>query len=593
MTARAKEKFPKSSEEVSVKVLETDFLIIGAGNAGCFAAIEAKRINPDVKVTLLEKAHIDRSGCLAAGMDAINTYLKKGKTIDEFVRWSRSQAGGLLREDLFIKIAENLNQPIEEWEQWGLPIKKDEETGEYAHRGKWDIVIQGESMKPILAEKVKEYGCEVINKVIATNYLIKDGRVIGAFGFGIKDGAMYIIKAKATCVATGGAAGLYKNYTSDATDSHHQMWYCPFNNGAGYAMGIRAGAEMTTFEMRWCATRTKDFNGPIDTISVGYGTPMINAKGEKILQERYADVGGETAPRYIRANAPMEEWLEGRGPCFVDTREMSDKDIKDMKTDYLNERPSYVLFLAARGQDLKEEPIEIYGNDPYIVGGHTASGYWLNAEDWSTTLPGLFACGDVAGGVPNKFVGGCAAEGLLSARGALDYIARAGGSSVEVDEEQIEAEKQRIYAPLFRMANEGDGIKPLEMEERMQRLMDEYAGGVHQFFRMNEEQLKYALKHIKMLQSQVKYLIAEDYFDLMSAHEVIDRLDVAEVLIHHLMFRKETRWPGWQTRTDYPEKNDAEYGNYFVNTVKDLETGEVRAFKRKYEQIVPGDRLKP
>ncbi|MBZ4687526.1 MAG: adenylylsulfate reductase, subunit [Clostridia bacterium] len=587
----ADKKLPKTIEDIEVVVHETDFLIIGAGNAGCFAAIEAKRKNPDLKVTLLEKAHIDRSGCLAAGMDAINTYLKKGKTIEDFIKWSRSQAGGLLREDLAIKVAENLNKPVEEWEEWGLPIKKDEDTEEYANRGKWDITIQGESMKPIIAEKVREYGCEVLNRVVATNYLTKDGRVVGAMGFGVRNGKMYVVKAKATCIATGGAAGLYKPYTNDGSGSHHQLWYCPFNTGAGYAMGIRAGAEMTTFEMRWCATRTKDFNGPIDTISVGYGTPMINAKGEKILQKRYADMGGDAAPRFIRANAPMEEWMEGRGPCFVDTREMSDEDIKQMKTDYLNERPSYVLFLAARGQDLKKEPIEIYGNDPYIVGGHTASGYWLNSEDWSTTIPGLFACGDVAGGVPNKFVGGCAAEGLLAARGAVEYIAKL-EDDIEIDESQIEAEKERVYAPLFRMINEGEGIKPKEMEERMQRLMDEYAGGVHQFFRMSEEQLQYALKHIKILQDQVKYLVANDLHELMSAHEVIDRLDVAEVLIYHLMYRKETRWPGWQTRTDYPEKNDQEF-DCFVNSRKNPETGKIEVFTREYKQIVPGDRLKP
>jgi len=586
----AEKVLPKTIDEIVLEVLETDFLIIGAGNAGCFAAIEAKRQNPDLKVTLMEKAYIDRSGCLAAGMDAINTYLKKDRTIEEFIKWSRSQAGGLIREDLAIKVAENLNKPVEEWEQWGLPIKKDEDSEEYKTRGKWDITIQGESMKPIIAEKVREYGCEILNRVTATNVLVSKGKVVGAIGFGVRNGKMYAVKAKATCIATGGAAGLYKTYQNDGIDSHHQLWYCPFNTGTGYAMGIRAGAEMTTFEMRWCATRTKDFNGPIDTISVGYKTPMINAKGEKILEKRYAHLGGEAAPRYIRANAPMEEWLEGRGPCFVDTRNMSNEDIKQMKTDYLNERPTYVLFMAARGQDLKEEPIEIYGNDPYIVGGHTASGYWVDT-DWSTTLPGLFACGDVSGGVPNKFVGGCAAEGLLAAQGAVKYIAEL-ESLPEVDEKQIEAEKARVYAPLFRMEQEGEGVLWREMEERMQRLMDEYAGGVHQFFRMSEEQLKYALKNIKILQDQVKYLIAEDLHDLMSCHEVIDRLDVAEVLIHHLLFRKETRWPGWQTRVDYPQVNNEEY-DCFVNSRKNPETEEIEMYKRPYEQILPGERLQP
>ncbi|GAW91746.1 adenylyl-sulfate reductase subunit alpha [Calderihabitans maritimus] len=582
-------KLPTNLEEIKEERIETDILVIGAGNAGCFAAIEAKKLNPDLEVTLMEKAHIDRSGCLAAGMDAINTYIKKGRTIEEFVRWSRAQAGGLIREDLTISLAEVLNQPIEEWERWGLPINKEEDSDEYHTRGKWDITIRGSEMKVILAEKVREFGCKVYNRVVATNFLLDGEKVIGAIGFGVRDGKLYVFKAKATIVATGGAAGIYKPYQADGVDSHHMLWYCPFNVGSGYAMGIRAGAEMTTFEMRWCATRTKDFNGPIDTISVGYKTPMINAKGEKILEERYAELGGDAAPRYIRANVPMMEWMEGRGPCYVDTRGMTPEQIKDMKIDYLNERPSFVLFLAARGQDLSKEPIEIYGSDPYIVGGHTASGYWIDVKR-ATTLPGLFACGDVAGGVPNKFVGGCAAEGMLAARGAVEYLSSVG--MTEIDPEQIAREKARVFAPAIRQFTEGDGIIPREMEERMQRLMDEYAGGVHQFYRMNREQLEYALKHIRILKDQTKYLVARDLHELMEAHEVIDRLEVAEVLIHHLMFREETRWPGWQTRTDFPEKNDEKF-DCFVNSKKDPTTGEIKVFTRPYEQIIPGDRYHP
>lgn len=578
-------------ENVEVVHEHADFLIIGAGNAGCFAGIEAKRINPDADVLLMEKANIIRSGCLAGGMDAINTYIKKDKTLEDYIRWSRSQAGGLLREDLAMQIGALLNEPIEEWEKWGLPIKKDEKTEEYHTRGKWDITIRGESMKPILAEKVKKFGCRVLNRVVATNYLLDDeGRVVGAIGFNVRDGRLYVIQAKAVCIATGGAAGIYKSYTSDATDSHHQLWYPPFNTGAGYAMGIRAGAEMTSFEMRWCATRTKDFNGPIDTISVGYGTPMINGYGEKILQKNYAEYGGETAPRYIRANAPMDEWREGRGPCFMDTTHMSDEDIREMKMDYLNERPSYVLFLAARGQDLKKDPIEIYGNDPYIVGGHTASGYWLNADNWQTTLQGLFACGDVAGGVPNKFVGGCAAEGMLAARGAMKYIQSV--EEHELDEDKVLKEAERIYQPLYLDKEEGKGILPDELEERLQRLMDEYAGGIYQFFRMNETQLKFAQKNLVKLKDETKYLIAEDFHELMRAHEVIDLIDCAQVVVAHLLYRKETRWPGWQTRTDYPEKNNDEF-DCFVNSIYDADTNTVKTFKREYKQIVPGDRLKP
>jgi len=257
-----------------------------------------------------------------------------------------------------------------------------------------------------------------------------------------------------------------------------------------------------------------------------------------------------------------------------------------MKYDYLNERPSFVLFLASRAQDISKEPIEIYGSDPYIVGGHTASGYWVDVKR-ATTLPGLYACGDVAGGTPNKFVGGCAAEGLLSARAAVEYVA-----SVEpgkLNEEQIAREKERIFEASFRNKIVRDGVKPREMEERLQRLMDEYAGGVHQFFRMNKESLQYALRHITILKDQVKYLIASDLHELMEVHEIIDRLDVAEVLVHHLMYREETRWPGWQSRADFPEKNDEKF-DCFVNSRYNPETREVEMFTRPYEQIISGDR---
>lgn len=576
---------PKNVQEVHAVYLDTDILIIGGGNAGCFAAIEAKKLKPDLKVTIMEKANIDRSGCLAGGMDAINTYIPAGKTPEDLVRWSRSQAGGILREDLALKIAELLNQPIEEWESWGLPIKKNED-GSYKFRGQWDIAIQGSEMKPILAEKTREMGVEVINRVVATNFLFDGQKVAGAMGFGVRDGKFYVIRAKATIMAAGGAGGVYKPYTNDGNDCHHQLWYCPFDVGTGYAMGIRQGAEMTTFEMRWAAVRTKDFNGPIDTISVCYKTPMINAKGEKFLAERYQKQGGDKAPRYIRASAPMEEVLAGRGPVYVDTRHMTAAQIKEMKTDYLNERPSFVLFLAANGQDISQEPIEIYGSDPYIVGGHTASGYWINT-DWQTTLPGLFACGDVAGGVPNKFVGGCCAEGMLSARGAIQY-AESVGEWMEDFTSQIEREKVRVFAPLFTIE---EGIEPRMMEEKMQRIMDEYAGGVHQFYRMNEERLDNALRHIKIMKKQVQYLVAKNLHELMLAHEVIDRLDVAEVLIQHLKFRRETRWPGWQTRMDYPEIDPSLDG--FVNSKLNRETGECDLFLKPYVQIVSGERLKP
>jgi adenylylsulfate reductase subunit A len=282
----------------------------------------------------------------------------------------------------------------------------------------------------------------------------------------------------------------------------------------------------------------------------------------------------------------MTEWLEGRGPTYVDTTVLSTEEAKELKEDLLNERPSFVLFLASRGHDITKKPVEIYGSDPYIVGGHTGSGYWVDM-DRMTTAPGLFAAGETAAGNPNKFVGGCATEGRLAARGAVKYA-----QSVKLpplDRQQVENEKERVFAPLLRGA-EFDGISAIEMEERMQRLMDEYAGGIHQFYRMNEERLDYALENLKALAEQTKYLYAKDLHELMNAHEVIDRLAVAEVLVHHLKYRKETRWPGWQTRLDYPQVDPQL--DCFVESRRDTKTGAIEMFTRPYQQLIPGDRTK-
>lgn len=582
-TAHAINFHPEHINSIESVEINTDLLVIGGGNAGCFVATEAAKVKPGIKVVIVEKADIRRSGACAAGMDAINTYIPEGKTPEDLVRWSRAQVGGgPLREDLALSNARELNECVEDLERWGLPVLRDA-AGNAAYRGKWDISVHGEQLKPIMAEKALESGADIYNRVAVTALLVREGRCIGATGFGVRDGKFYIFKAKATVVSTGGAGTLYKSYTADSTDSGSQIWMCPYCVGTGYAIGFRQGAELTSMEQRWVATRSKDFCGPIDTISVGYASAIINAKGERVM-DRYKKLGGDAAPRYIRANAPMEEWLAGRGPCYCDTTHLSEEKAKALLVDYLNERPSFVLFLASRGQDITKEPIEIYGSDPYIVGGHTGSGFWVDINRM-TTIPGLFAAGEAAGGNPNKFVGGCAAEGKLAARGAIAWLEDA--PLLLPDARQIASEKARIYAPVFR--KKGDGVRPVEMKERLQRLMDEYAGGISQYYKTNEERLDYALRHIKILQSQFVYLCASDLHELMQAHEVMDRVDVAEAVVHHLKARKETRWPGWQTRSDYPERDDERY-DCFIESRRDPVTGVVSTFTRPYEQILPGSR---
>jgi len=568
------------------KIIKTDILIIGGGTAGCMAAVEARERFPQYKVTILEKAHIDRSGCLAGGMNAINAYLNKGETPDSFVRYVRSDACGLIREDLVKSMSELFEYCVKKVEKWGLPVLCDD-NGDYIPRGRWNIKINGESLKPILARAARSAGAKVYNWIVVTNLLREGDRVVGAVGFSLRNGKFYVIQAKTVLIATGGAAGLYR--PNNPGDASHKTWYAPYNTGAGYAMGIRAGAEMTSYEMRYVAIRTKDAIAPTGTLALGAGAPQVNSKGERFMVSRYADIGGDGAPTPYRAYGPIQEIKAGRGPVYLDTRGIGKEKVKDLKKAYLDMYPSQVLYWLANDIDPDKEPVEIQTTEPYIVGGHCQAGYWVDM-DRRTTLKGLYAAGDVAGGAPFKFVSGCWAEGVLAARAMGKDLAEIDAPSVS--EETIQREETRAFQAFLKHGKLKHGLHAVDLEARLQKVMEQYAGGVSTFYEMNEAMLEIARKRVAQLPTECEALVAADLHQLMKVHEIIDRVDVAEVLVEHMSYRKETRWPAYHTRTDYPERDDANWLK-FVNSRRDVKTGKLEMMTRPYEQIVSGDRYKP
>ena len=286
------------------KILHTDILIIGGGTAGCYAALTIRE-KSDYSIIIAEKANIKRSGCLAAGVNAINAYIVKGRKPEDYVDYAKKDADGIVREDLLMTMSEGLNRVTDKMEKLGLVILKDE-NGEYVARGNRNIKINGENMKPLLAEAVSKLtDCTVINRINITDYIVENNTIKGAYGFSIEDATAYEIRAKRVLCATGGAAGLYR--PNNPGFSRHKMWYPPFNTGAGYAMGIRSGAEMTTFEMRFIALRCKDTIAPTGTIAQGVGAKQVNSLGE-VYETKYGITTSE------RVYGTVMENLEGRGP---------------------------------------------------------------------------------------------------------------------------------------------------------------------------------------------------------------------------------------------------------------------------------------
>ncbi|MDP7530190.1 MAG: adenylyl-sulfate reductase subunit alpha [Candidatus Scalindua sp.] len=556
-------------KEISTVKLDTDILIIGGGAAGCMAAIEAKKLDQSIKCIVMEKAHIERSGCLAMGLNAINAYLNTGQTPETYVEYVKDEFFGVIREDLVHSIAKGLNESVKQVEALGLPIEKDQ-NGNYVSRGKRSIRIYGERLKPILAAAVYRADVKVLNRVVATNFIFDGERVRGVYGFGNRDSKFYVIHAKAVIVTTGGATRLYKPIKTG--DARNTTWYCPWNVGTGYAMGIRIGAEMTSFENRFIPLRVKGVNAPTGTIGQGSDIKQRNVHGEEYLEERYKHLGGKRCLSLHRLLATLQEEREGRGPCYFDTKDLSIEEEKKLKEVYLNMNPAIVLLWANDGYNPRKRPVEIGGMEPVVIGGHCQAGYWIDGER-RTTISGLFAAGDVAGGAPKKYVSGAWVEGKIAAKAAVEEVK--GIELLHINGEGINKEKERILSCM----NGREGMSPEELERNLQEIMDEYAGGATSHYELTESKLIIARKKLKKLNGKLQLLSAGDKHELVSCLELIDRFDVAKVLIEHLIYRKETRWPVFQTRTDYPEKDDTNWLG-FVNSVYDPVEDRVRIIKR-------------
>ncbi len=549
--------------ELEITNLETDILIIGGGTAGCFAAITISE-NAATRVIIAEKANIKRSGCLAAGVNALNAYIIKGQTPESYLAYVKNDAEGVVREDLVYTIAQRLNKVTDKMESLGLVIQKDEKGG-YAARGNRNIKINGENIKPILAKAVeKSPDVTVLNRVTIIDYIVKEGRILGAYGFSLDKNILYVISAKAVICTTGGAAGLYK--PNNPGFSKHKMWYSPFNTGAGYAMGIRAGAEMTTFEMRFIALRCKDTIAPTGTIAQGLGVPQINSLGEE-YERNYG-----ASKTSIRMYSTVMENKGGKGPCYLKTQGTTKKEEENLYKAYLNMAPAQTLRWLENGKGPATENVEIEGTEPYIVGGHTGSGYWVDTKR-ETTIAGLYAAGDVAGGSPQKYVTGCFAEGEIAAFSALQYIQEIGQVSIPVEEQ-----KARLASVNTFLQGEVGHYSIEEIEEAMQKNMDEYAGGISAGYVFNNSKLQVATRRIEELFVVAYQLKAKDLHELMLIYEVIDRLYVCQTLIKHLAARQETRWHSFQENADYPDKDDKNWLK-FVNSR--LENGEVTILLRE------------
>jgi adenylylsulfate reductase subunit A len=322
---------------------------------------------------------------------------------------------------------------------------------------------------------------------------------------------------------------------------------------------------MTTFEMRFIALRCKDTIAPTGTLAQGVGAKQVNSLGE-VYETKYGLTTSE------RVYGTVAENMAGRGPCCLRTEGITAEQDESLLKAYLNMAPSQTLKWIESGKNPSEQNVEIEGTEPYIVGGHTASGYWVDTNR-ATTIKGLFAAGDVAGGSPQKYVTGALAEGEIAGLSAAKFVKSCDKSSISEDiiNKHI-AETEKF------LGDDESRFTAEQLEEAMQTVMDSYAGGIKTNYRFNEKQLEIADSKIRQLMQLSDSLRCNDFQELMYIYELRERLTVCLSVIAHLKARQETRWHSFAENTDYPERDDANWSKY-VNSR--MENGEIKIIFRE------------
>ncbi len=643
----AEERSIKSDDYKSAKVeeIETDLLLIGGGMACCGAAFEAKRWigNDDIKVTLVDKAAMDRSGAVAQGLSAINTYLGTDRTPSDYARMVANDLMGITRDDLCYDVGRHVNDSVHLFEEWGLPIwkqkgdegKKLADGGKPVRSGKWQIMISGESYKVIVAEASKKaLGMDnIYERVFIVKLLLdakEENRIAGAVGFSTREHKIYIFKCKAALIACGGAVNIFRPRSTG--EGMGRAWYAVWNAGSTYTMAAWVGAEMTMMENRFVPARFKDGYGPVGAWFLLFKSKATNALGESYMETNkemlkdYPPYGLAAVPAScLRNHLMLKEMKEGRGPIWMDTptamqnsfKTMDKKQQKELESeaweDFLDMTIGQAGLWACMNVQPEQTASELMPTEPYLLGSHSGcAGLWVcGPEDiapehykWEykgvvynrmTTVNGLFTSGDGVGASGHKFSSGSHAEGRITAKNMVKFIQNNKDFTPTLKESKEEL-VDVVYAP-FKLYEEHKNyttdpminpnyIRPRMYMFRLNKLMDEYVAGTSTYYITSGKMLERGLELLTMLIEDGEKLAANDLHDLLRCWENYHRAWTAEAHLRHIMFREETRYPGFYYRADHP-KVDEENWKVFVNSKYDPEKKSWELKKVKHIDIVP------
>ncbi len=614
----------------TIETIDCDILIIGGGMSGCGAAFESKYWSGDLKVVMVEKAVIERSGATGEGLSAINCYMGQRNgwnTPEDFVHYVVNDMMGLAREDLVYDVGRHVDNSVHLLEEWGLPIWK-KDNGEYERVGRWQIPIHGESIKPIAAEPARTaIGPENIFERVTITNLLTDAddsqKIAGAVGFAVRENKIYVFRAKAVIITCGGASNVFR--PKSVGEGLGRTWYSVFATGAAYGLMIPIGTEMTQMEHRFVPTRFKDGYGPVGMWFQYFHAQVLNANGEDYTVTRadelkkYEPYGSAIpTPTPLRNHQMFMDIKEGLGPMYMRTdvamQKLAEGDPAKMDKvrdeaweDFLDMTVAQALTWASQNIAPEDTPSEVVLAEPYIMGSHSGeAGAWVSGPEdiatgeyfWGynrmTTIRGLFAAGDGVGAAPHKFSSGSFTEGRIAAKSAVNFV-EDNPTAPNVSDSNLHDIQKAIWAPLetfekYKGVSSSEEINPNYMTPkqglvRLQKIMDEYGAGASTSYTTNQPTLERGIELMEMFREDLTHLGARNRHELMRCWELIHRTWVGESHLRHLLHRKETRWPGYYYRSDFPDLDDANW-RVFVNSKFDKANNKWDLTTRPYKNII-------
>lgn len=645
--------------EPQVKEHDVDLLIVGGGMGATGAAVEAVRWGDPLglKILLVDKAALERSGAVAQGLSAINTFLENN-TADDYVRMVRTDLMGIVREDLIFDVGRHVDDSVKLFEDWGLPIWVKADDGHNLNgaeakaagksirkgaapvrSGRWQIMINGESYKCIVAEAAKNALGEdrLLERVFVVKLLLDKNtpnRIAGAVGFSSRENVVHIFRTNAMIVCCGGAVNIYRPRSTG--EGMGRAWYPVWNAGSTYTLCAQVGAEMTMMENRFVPARFKDGYGPVGAWFLLFKAKATNAKGDdycvtdKAMLKPYQDRGyatGKVVPTCLRNHMMIYEMRNGRGPIYMDTKTallntfatLDEAEQKALESeaweDFLDMCVGQANLWAATNTAPENRGSEIMPTEPYLLGSHSGCcGIWASGPDeaWvpeeykikasngkvynrMTTVEGLFTCADGVGASGHKFSSGSHAEGRIAAKAAVRFVRDNKGFKPELAMSADEL-KKLIYKPYYTYMQYKDAstdpvvnpnyISPRNFMMRLIKCTDEYGGGVGTFYTTSKALLDTGFNLLAMLEEDSEKLAARDLHELLRCWENYHRLWTVRLHMQHIAFREETRYPGFYYRADHMGIDDSKW-KCFVNSRYDPKTGETKIFKKPYFQIIP------